>query len=144
MPTILDKFWTKFGAEATVATSASTAAACSNRANRHRLSCRAAIMGSDFGNFRPQRDYCPFGLAFAAGDFNGDGVGDLAASDGGDVSVLLGNMDGSFQPSRNFGAEAGASMLAVGDFNGDRMLDVVGSSGFASRSVSVFINNTHP
>src|SRR5712692_3099804 len=52
----------------------------------------------------------------AVGDFNGDGVQDLAVANNvsDNVSVLLGNGDGSFQAARNFGAGIGPSSVAVG------------------------------
>src|SRR5712692_12060531 len=53
------------------------------------------------------------------GDFNGDGVRDLAATNSADVSVLLGNGDGSFQAALNFTAGSYPRSLVVGDFNGD-------------------------
>ena len=55
------------------------------------------------------------------GDFNGDGRKDLVTSNRGsnDVSVLLGNGDGTFQAARSFPAGGGASYVGVGDFNGD-------------------------
>ena len=68
----------------------------------------------------------------ALGDFNGDGKTDVAVTDyvnfQNDVSVLLGNGDGTFQAPQNFpeghnGNDIDA--LAVGDFNGDGKTDVV-------------------
>jgi hypothetical protein len=78
-------------------------------------------------------------LAFiAAGDFNGDGVGDLvkaALPDGEDAGqysliVLLGKADGTFLPmvSPNLiGRDPRA--LVVGDFNGDGNADVIVGDG---------------
>jgi hypothetical protein len=61
-------------------------------------------------------------------DLNGDGVLDLvvAPSTGssGNVSVLLGNGDGSFQAAVSLPAAAGAQSVAVGDFNGDGKPDL--------------------
>jgi hypothetical protein len=90
-----------------------------------------------------------FPASVAVGDFNGDGLLDLAVANAGssrpfirgDVSVLLGNGDGSFQAQRNFTAGNNPSSVAVGDFNGDGLLDLALANGL-SNNVSVLINNT--
>src|SRR5437773_2035154 len=90
----------------------------------------------------------------AVGDFNRDGLPDLAVADynadtlpGGDtVSVLLGNGGGTFQPARTF-ATAGSNpvTVAVGDFNGDGRPDLAvtnsanTSSGAVPGNVSVLL-----
>src|SRR3989442_1019108 len=74
----------------------------------------------------------------AVGDFNGDGRLDLAVANFGsnDVSVLLGNGDGTFQAALSFAAGSGPSSVAVGDFNGDGNLDLaVANSGSSYPSV---------
>jgi len=78
------------------------------------------------------------------GDFNGDGAPDLAVGIGGsnNVSVLLGNGDGSFQTAaRSFGAGNGPASLALADFNGDGELDLA-VANHDSNNVSVLINNS--
>src|SRR2546429_398815 len=74
----------------------------------------------------------------AVGDFNGDGNPDLALANEGsaNVSVLLGNGDGTFQVTVNYGAAMNPNSVAVGDFNGDGKSDlVVAYSGSANVSV---------
>src|SRR3989442_1608854 len=65
-------------------------------------------------------------LSVAVGDFNGDGVQDLAVANNGssNVSVLLGNGNGSFQAPLNFEAGARPVSVAVGDFNRDGVQDL--------------------
>ena len=59
-----------------------------------------------------------------AGDFTGDGKLDLAVADTAtdDVSVLLGNGDGTFQtrrPRSRSGPGPDSVSIVAGDFNGD-------------------------
>jgi len=74
------------------------------------------------------------------GDFNGDGVLDLAVANVGSntVSVMLGLGNGTFGARRHFAVVNYPISLAVGDFNGDGVLDLaVANAG--SDSVSVLI-----
>src|SRR5438034_348997 len=66
----------------------------------------------------------PFSVA--VGDFNGDGNQDLAVANSGsaNVSILLGNGDGTFGAASNFGAGGQPHSVAVGDFNGDGNQDL--------------------
>jgi hypothetical protein len=59
-------------------------------------------------------------------DFNGDGISDIAVANNvdGTVSVLLGNVDGTFTTKSTPSAQTGANWLAVGDFNEDGILDL--------------------
>jgi hypothetical protein len=75
-----------------------------------------------YGNIPSQ----PIGLALS--DFNGDGKLDLVAStEGGKLSLFLGNGDGTFQPQRDITVEIGnddlTSVMAA-DFNGDGKQDL--------------------
>jgi hypothetical protein len=83
-----------------------------------------------------------FPAAVAVGDFNGDGKPDLAVANNqsNNVSVLLGNGDGTFQTAQNFAAGGVPVAVAVGDFNGDGKLDVAVANPL-SNSVSVLLGN---
>ena len=87
----------------------------------------------------PEGRYAESGAAsVAAGDFDGDGVLDLAvANSGGGVSVLLGLGNGSFAPEQRFGAGLSSKSVAVGDFDGDGVLDLAVVS--SSPDVSVLL-----
>src|ERR1700675_2226369 len=67
----------------------------------------------------------PTGIVIA--DFNGDDKLDLAVanSGSGNVSILLGNGDGTFQAAVNFDAAIGSPVsLSTGDFNNDGKTDL--------------------
>ncbi len=79
---------------------------------------------------------------FAAGDFNGDGKLDLAATNNTDntVSVLLGKGDGTFQAHVDYATGASPKQVVVGDFNGDGNLDLAITNA-TSNTMSVLLGN---
>src|SRR5215467_12256284 len=78
----------------------------------------------------------------AVGNFNGDGALDVVVANllDNNVSVLLGNGDGSFQAARTFAAGNGPLSVAVGDFNGDGALDLA-VANLGSNNVSVLLGS---
>lgn len=80
-------------------------------------------------------------MSVVAADFNGDGKPDLAAAnhDSGNVSVLLGKADGTFQSAMN-SPTSGPRSVAVGDFNADGKLDLATVN---DSDVSVLLGNGH-
>ncbi len=103
----------------------------------------SVALGNGDGTFSP-KGVLPFGGSPVAGDFNGDGKIDLALTNGAlvyysgapieenDVSIALGNGDGSFQKPK---AISGADYYSqhhtplAADLNHDGRLDVVVGSG---------------
>ena len=73
----------------------------------------------------------------AVGDFNGDGKADLAVTNylTNNVSVLLGNGDGTFGTAVNYGAESNPQSVAVGDFDADGKADLAVAQIFGGVSV---------
>ena len=80
-------------------------------------------------------------VAVAAGDFNSDGKLDLVVANSGsnNVSVLLGNGDGTFHDPTSNGVGSTPTSLAVADFNNDGKLDLVVTT--SSNSVMVLLGN---
>jgi hypothetical protein len=76
------------------------------------------------------------------GDFNGDGKTDLvtANSNSNDVSVLLGNGDGTFQAAINSNVGSSPYSVTTADFNGDLIADLA-TANISTNDVSILLGN---
>ena len=74
-------------------------------------------------------------MSISAGDFNSDGIPDLAVANfgtyytSGDLSILLGLGDGSFAKESRVGAGFHPASVVSGDFNGDEIRDLAIANG---------------
>jgi len=95
-------------------------------------------------DFKPAVDYPvgSFPVGLVAGDFDGDGIEDLVAANEGDnnLSILLGNGDGTFQTATTISAGDGSAGLAAADLNGGGTLDLVVGNLFDG-NIGVFLGN---
>ncbi len=81
-------------------------------------------------------------VAVVTADLNGDGKLDLVIANAAanNISVLLGNGDGTFQAARTYATGAAPQSSAVGDLNGDGKLDLV-TANEGDNTVSVLLGN---
>jgi hypothetical protein len=107
------------------------------------------LLGTGNGTFQPVVTYDTGGVAadaVAVADVNGDGKLDLLVANcecqttSGDIGVLLGNGDGTFQPVSTYKAGPHPWSMAVADLNGDGTPDLVVGS-LEADTISVLFGN---
>jgi hypothetical protein len=85
------------------------------------------LLGNGDGTFNAAATSATTSLvtAVVTGDFNGDGIPDLALMNlQGPMTILLGNGDGTFHAAPSPPVALSPSAIEVGDFNGDGNLDI--------------------
>lgn len=109
----------------------------------------SVLIGNGDGTFQAAQNYeaGPGPNSVAVGEFNGDGLQDLAVADYGayperanTVSVLLGNGNGTFGAPQAFQVGSAASCVSVGDFNRDGRSDLA-ACNYNDNNVSILLGN---
>jgi hypothetical protein len=107
------------------------------------------FLGNGDGTFQAGQAVAEGGdpVAVAVGDFNGDGIPDLALADqqrilyvGNTVTILLGRGDGSFANPQHFVVGGSPVALAVADFNGDGHPDLAVADNTNPSAVTILLN----
>jgi Putative Ig domain/FG-GAP-like repeat/Domain of unknown function (DUF4114)/FG-GAP repeat len=101
-------------------------------------------MPSETVNFTSANNFAvgknPFSVT--VGDFNRDGIADLATAnyDDNNVSVLLGNGQGGFSTAANFAVGTNPFSIINADFNRDGIADLA-TSNYQSGNISILLGN---
>jgi hypothetical protein len=107
----------------------------------------AVALGNGDGTFAPFKSFPiqepAYGLVVT--DVNGDGKPDIVAAANQNTAstsfavVLLGNLDGTFGPPRNFPVLSGATTIAVANLDGDSKPDIV-VSGVGADAITTLLS----
>ena len=108
------------------------------------------LPGNGDGTFRSRVNYGVGGggpLSLVIGDVSGDGKPDLLTSNlggatpnSGSVSVLIANVDGTFQATRDYSVGREPFSVAIADLDGDGKLDVA-TANWDQNNVSILYGN---
>jgi hypothetical protein len=93
------------------------------------------LLGNGDGSFQDASIVASVGspYALAVGDFNSDGIPDLAVAGTGGTRVLLCNGDGTFQAGNVSYVTGTSYSVAVGDFNRDGLPDLAATDYYTNR-----------
>jgi uncharacterized protein (TIGR03437 family) len=114
----------------------------------------SVFLGNGNGTFASNVDYTADTnksvQSVSVGDLNGDGKPDLVVADfgcsnctaalSGNIAVLMGNGDGTFQTAVTYNAGNKPQSIAIADFNGDGFADLA-VTNFIPWTVSVLLNH---
>jgi hypothetical protein len=109
----------------------------------------SVLLGNGDGTFQAAVYFAVGDLpgSVAVADLDGDTIPDLVTANSrfrrNDVSVLLGNGDGTFQAATFFAAGSQPVSVAVADLDGDTVPDLV-TANFNGNDVSVLLNLSDP
>ena len=93
----------------------------------------SVFLGKGDGNFTAMPttlNVGSFPKSMVVGDFNGDGIPDLAFGSDGAVAVFLGSGDGNFTQAPGSPVAGGGLSLVMGDFNHDGKMDLAGIDNY--------------
>src|SRR5262249_38609015 len=112
--------------------------------NRDEFGTISILAGNGDGTFQFRNTYATgrFSREIVAGDFNNDGIVDLAQAELGSnlITLLKGKGDGTFRTQGRYGVGVGPIGLAIGDFNGDQALDAA-VVNVGSNTVSIWLSS---
>ena len=106
--------------------------------------CALAPAAQAAVNFEPFRSFAAASPDYiAVGDLNADGISDLVTGSSSQLSALIGNGDGTFQPAAITPGPGGGSItgVAAGDVTGDGRADAVVTTAGASDFVWIYASD---